>query len=146
TVVNQQTGQPVNGVTASFDGDIVTFSLPASLVSGTYQFTLPAGSVVNASDIANSTATIETILLIRAGQTWAMPPSKIAMIVTRLAPGSGSTLDIANSTFSVEYDNGSDPAGTIASLLASGDAAGAWTGAGIVSSTSASDSSKTTGV
>jgi hypothetical protein len=146
TVVSKQTGQSVAVSGFTVDGDVLTLSLPSTLASGAYQLTLPAGAVENASAIVNSTSTIDTILLIRAGQTWSLPPAETGLVVNSLVFGAGGTLDVGNSTLSVQYSNAADPAGTIAQLIATGYNNGTWTGTGITSANAAADTSATTGV
>jgi hypothetical protein len=55
----------------------------------------------------------------------------------------GAKLDLSNNSLTISY-TGASPAGTIRSLLASGFNAGAWSGAGIDSSTAALNSSSLT--
>jgi hypothetical protein len=54
---------------------------------------------------------------------------------TALIINNGSTVDITNNTFLVNYGSGADPIATIQQYLASGYSGGAWNGTGIVSST-----------
>jgi hypothetical protein len=146
TVINDQTGQSIATAGYSVDGDTLTISLPSTLASGAYQLTLPAGAVDNASDIANSATTIDTIVLVRAGQTWALPPSESGLVVNKLVIGSAGTLDLGDNSLSINYSNTPDPSTTVASLLSSGYDNGKWDGAGITSSTAAADTTGTSGV
>lgn len=134
TLTNQVASQPVAVSSYTIDDNKLTFLLDSSLSSGVYQFTLPAGAAVNASGIASSEATAATILLVRAGQAWSLPPSEVNPTIDRLAFGAGGALDLGSNILTVEYDPGSDPAGTIASLVNAGYANGVGTGPGIISS------------
>jgi autotransporter-associated beta strand protein len=54
----------------------------------------------------------------------------------------GSTLDISNNHLFITYGSGPDPISSIAALIASGYAGGAWTGTGITSSAAAAASAR----
>jgi hypothetical protein len=115
---------------------------------------LPAGGAVmnsTALDVqANSVAG-----QITGGGTLTIGPSATLKLATgsgasqqaALVINSGSTLDIGNNTFNVNYGTGTDPAATIRELLISGynsksGTAGNWQGAGINSSAAALNPSK----
>lgn len=146
TLLDTNTGQSVAISNYSIDGNVLTIYLPETLPSDPYTLTLPAGAVDNASDLANSSTSTETVLLIRAGQKWVLPTAKSGMAVNQIVIGSGGTLDLGDASLVVDYGTGANPGASIAAMISSAFAGGAWTGTGITSSTAAADSSGTTGV
>jgi hypothetical protein len=65
--------------------------------------------------------------------------------VTSLSIGSGSTLDITNTSLAINFGSGADPIAAIKSSIISGYNSGAWTGAGIVSSIAAANTADAIG-
>jgi hypothetical protein len=100
--------------------------------SGTLDFAAAMGSDINlgALNIADGAAIAP-----------ATTNSPTVLVLNGLSVGNGSSLDVANNEVMINYGNGPDPIGSIAALIASGYANGAWSGARIFSSTAQSNSS-----
>ena len=65
------------------------------------------------------------------GGTLQLGSSTGAATLTSLAVSGGGSLDVGNNHVLINYGGGPDPISSIAALLASGYASGAWNGAGI---------------
>ncbi|HZZ42831.1 MAG TPA: CotH kinase family protein [Tepidisphaeraceae bacterium] len=139
SIVNTITGANITPLSHSFDGSTITFTFASSLPSGDYLFTLPAAGVFNISDTTASANQTLNLLLVRSGQTYALPPLSSGLVIQQLALGAASSLDIGTNT--VVINSSAVTPDSIRQLLASGYAAGAWNGTGILTSASAGNHS-----
>lgn len=123
-----------------------TFSLQSSISNGIYLAILPGADVVDAAGNALASNCVFEFALVNSGTTFALPASGQNYMIQQLSVESGGTLNLSNDELTIQYSNGNSPASSIAALLATGFAAGKWTGTGIISSKAAADSSNSTGV
>lgn len=138
TVTNVLTHASVAVAGVSFDGNMITFTLPTSLASGVYRFTLPAGQALNVSGTGNASPYTFAVALVRAGQTLQLPVTPTPLVVQQLSIDTGAALDLGEGALLLDYD-GPSPAAQIRAMLASGRNGGTWNGADIVSSAAASN-------
>jgi autotransporter-associated beta strand protein len=134
-----------NGAAESENAPITTVSL-APAATDTPVLENLGGTGINGNGLAmNGLGT-----LILAGKTSYTGPTTVSNGTLQLAAGSGATsfsslsipegkFDITNNPVIINYGSAADPIASIAGYLATGYNGGLWTGAGIASSTVASD-------
>ena len=94
--------------------------------------TVDLGKSLTASHIRQSNLTVNGAASIAQGRSTAK-----TSVVSSLTMGGGATLNLADNDLIIDY-TGSSPLLSVGSLLATGYASGAWTGAGLNSSVAAS--------
>ena len=135
-------------VTDTASNDILNFNGPLALP---FTFVSAGSSTVNVNGgtmtfAANMGGTINLgNLSVAAGAgailTAATTNSPTTLAVNSLGIAATGVLDVANNEVLINYGSGTDPISTIAGWIASGHAAGAWNGSGIISSTAQSNPS-----
>jgi hypothetical protein len=118
-------------------------NLPITFASDT-AIDVAAGGLLKISDPATIAAgktvtqtgsvSIEAPLTIEAGGALVLAGPSAASVFGAPSLGTGAKIDVKTNSLSVDYRGQASPAATIQSQLASAYAGGAWTGAGITSS------------
>jgi hypothetical protein len=126
-----------------------TFFIDAGSTASVYAAYSGSGSLVDNGSLYlssnSSTGKITGTGVLTIGQTAApavlqLAASSGASTIGTLSVAGSSKLDIANNQMFITYGNGPDPIASIAAMIASGYAGGAWNGSGIISSSAQSNS------
>jgi hypothetical protein len=127
-----------SGDVLDFNGSITqpftfvdTASSTINVESGTLTFAAGGSVSVGTLSIANGASAV-----ISAATT----DTRTILSLDSLAIGSTGLLDVTNNEVLINYGSGADPISSIGAWIASGYAAGAWNGYGIISSTARSNS------
>ena len=104
-----------------------TGSSTVNVNSGTLTFAANMGGTINIGNLSVAAGASALI-------TPATTNSPTTLALSTLAIATTGTLDVANNEVLINYGSGPDPISTIANWIASGHAAGAWNGTGIISS------------
>jgi autotransporter-associated beta strand protein len=139
-------------ITVSNKGDGLQFSGPISGAGGLSVAGAGSVTLAGSNSYAGNTTVSGTLIVASANSL----PSNSSVTIqpggkVQLASGIGqvslkslgitgsAALDIANNHLIINYPSGADPIASIAAMILSGYAGGAWTGNGIMSSTAASN-------
>ena len=128
-------------VTDTASGDVLNFNGPLALPftfvncgsstvnvnSGALTFAADMGGTIN---IGNLSVAADASALITPATT----NSPTTLALSTLSIATTGMLDVANNEVLINYGSAPDPISTIAGWIASGHAAGAWNGSGIISS------------
>ncbi|HEX4054741.1 MAG TPA: LamG-like jellyroll fold domain-containing protein [Tepidisphaeraceae bacterium] len=136
-------GPGVSSLTISGTGSGSALTINAGVTAQIQNLTITGGAITNNGTLTAGGSTI--IGQINGAGTLAVGSSGMpAMLKLAIGSGlsvqallsisSGSTLDITNNGFIINYGGGGDPMSTIAGAIASGYNSGTWNGAGIMSS------------
>jgi hypothetical protein len=99
----------------------------------TYQSTITLGAGAN-FDFGAGTTNIGSLSLAGGSKASFPADAKAAAQIGQLGLGAGSSMDLGQSTLTIDYGSNADPIQSISSYLQSGYNSGAWNGPGIESS------------
>ena len=125
-------------VTDTASGDVLDFNGPLALP---FTFVNAGSSTVNVNSgtltLAIGTINLGTLSVASGAAaiiTAATTSTPSVLTANAISIGTTGVLDVANNEVLINYGSGTDPISTIAGWIASGHAAGAWNGSGIISS------------
>lgn len=132
------------GGTATFTQSGGTVNLSDELGVGN----IDDGTIGGKADVQHTAGTLTVAGSLRIGRTGAVKHAGGTLRTGGLAIDlAGGKLDLANQSMVVDYDPAlGSPLATVRAAVASGYQGGAWTGSGIVSSNSAAQAARSTGI